>query len=190
MNKGKLIIISAPSGTGKGTIVRHLIERFPQLEFSISATSRAPRGEERDGIEYQFLSGEQFAELIERDEFVEWEEVYAGTYYGTLKSELQRIWNKGNAIVFDVDVKGGLRLKEIFGRDALTMFIMPPSIEELRARLVGRGTDAPEVIEKRLAKAEHEIAYNKSFDYIVVNDDLRDAVERAGQIITEFLQSK
>lgn len=188
--KGKLIIISAPSGTGKGTIVNHLIERFPQLEFSVSATSRAPRGEERDGVEYHFLSNEQFAQAVAEDRFVEWEEVYSGTCYGTLKSEFQRIWARDHVIVFDVDVKGGLRLKEIFDGDALSLFIMPPSIEELRRRLVGRGTDSIEVIEKRLAKAEFELAHRNSYDFIVVNDDLKTAIAEAEQIISNFLKQK
>ena len=146
---GKVIIFSAPSGSGKTTIVRHLLERYPQLEFSVSATSRAPRGQERDGVDYYFLSQEEFAKAVAENRFVEWEEVYKGTCYGTLRSEVERIWAKGHVIVFDVDVIGGINLKRIFGDDACSVFIMPPSIEELRRRLVGRGTDAPEVIERR-----------------------------------------
>ena len=150
---GKLIIFSAPSGSGKTTIVRKLLERMPQLEFSISATSRAPRGTERNGVDYYFLSAEEFRKAVEEGRFVEWEEVYAGTCYGTLRSELERIWSKGHTILFDVDVMGGINLKRIFGRDACSIFIMPPSIEELERRLQQRGTDAPEVIARRVAKA-------------------------------------
>ena len=184
---GKLIILSAPSGAGKSTIVKHLLKTFPRLEFSVSATSRAPRGTERNGVEYYFLSPEEFSKAVERDEFVEWEEVYAGTCYGTLCTELERIWGKGNVIIFDVDVKGGIRLKEIFGDNALSIFIMPPSIEELRSRLIGRGTDAPEVIERRIQKAETEISYCHKFDRIVVNDRLEEAVEEVTTLIRDFI---
>jgi guanylate kinase len=138
---GKVVIFSAPSGSGKTTIVRALLERYNQFEFSISATSRAPRGAERDGVDYYFLSAEEFAKKVTEEAFVEWEEVYAGTSYGTLKSEVERIWSKGNIILFDVDVMGGINLKRIFGDNACSIFIMPPSIEELRRRLEGRGTD-------------------------------------------------
>lgn len=184
---GKLIILSAPSGAGKSTIVKHLLKTFPRLEFSVSATSRAPRGTERNGVEYYFLSPEEFSKAVERGEFVEWEEVYAGTCYGTLCTELERIWGKGNVIIFDVDVKGGIRLKEIFGDNALSIFIMPPSIEELRSRLIGRGTDAPEVIERRIQKAETEISYCHKFDRIVVNDRLEEAVEEVTTLIRDFI---
>ncbi|MBE5033004.1 guanylate kinase [Gallalistipes aquisgranensis] len=184
---GKLVILSAPSGAGKSTIVKHLLKTFPRLEFSVSATSRAPRGTERNGVEYYFLSPEEFSKAVERGEFVEWEEVYAGTCYGTLCTELERIWSKGNVIIFDVDVKGGIRLKEIFGDKALSIFIMPPSIEELRSRLIGRGTDAPEVIERRIQKAETEISYCHKFDRIVVNDRLEEAVEEVTTLIRDFI---
>lgn len=184
---GKLVILSAPSGAGKSTIVKHLLKTFPRLEFSVSATSRAPRGTERNGVEYYFLSPEEFSKAVERGEFVEWEEVYAGTCYGTLCTELERIWSKGNVIIFDVDVKGGIRLKEIFGDKALSIFIMPPSIEELRCRLIGRGTDAPEVIERRIQKAETEISYCRKFDRIVVNDRLEEAVEEVSTLIRDFI---
>ena len=154
---GKLVIFSAPSGSGKTTIVRELLQRFPRLEFSVSATSRAPRGKERNGVDYFFLSPEEFRQAVQEDKFVEWEEVYSGTCYGTLRSEMERIWQKGNVIVFDVDVIGGLNLKRIFGDRACAIFIMPPSIETLRERLVKQGTDSPETIECRVAKAEFEL---------------------------------
>ncbi|MFI3304063.1 MAG: guanylate kinase [Rikenellaceae bacterium] len=187
MVENKLIIFSAPSGSGKSTIVNKLLQEFPMLEFSVSATSRAPRGVEQNGVEYFFLSQEEFAQRAEADEFVEWEEVYAGTCYGTLRSEMERIWAKGNVIIFDVDVMGGLRLKSIFGDAALALFIMPPSVEELRHRLVGRATDSAEVIEKRVAKATKEIAKSPEFDMVVVNDDLATAVAETASIITNFL---
>lgn len=187
MKNGKIIIFSAPSGAGKSTLIGHLLKRFPQLEFSISATSRAPRGSEVNGKEYYFLSNEEFKNKVAAGEFVEWEEVYAGTCYGTLRSELKRIWDKGHVIVFDVDVKGGVNLKKIFGADALSIFIMPPSVEELRRRLEKRGTDAPETIAKRVAKAEEEITYAPLFDKIVVNDSLESAIADAIRITESFI---
>ena len=185
---GKLVIFSAPSGSGKTTIVRELLKLFPQFEFSISATSRKPRGQEQHGIDYYFLSNEEFRQRVERDEFVEWEEVYEGTCYGTLKSEVERIWSKGNVIIFDVDVMGGINLKRLFGDDACSMFIMPPSVEELERRLRGRGTDSEEVIQKRIAKAEFELSKSPEFDHTVVNDDLQVAVDEAATIIRNFLK--
>ena len=187
MATGKLIIFSAPSGSGKTTIVKELLKIFPQFEFSISATSRAPRGQEQNGVDYFFLSQEEFRAKVEADEFVEWEEVYNGTCYGTLKSEMERIWSKGNVIIFDVDVMGGINLKRIFGDNARSIFIMPPSVEVLRERLVGRGTDSAETIEKRVAKAEFEISKAEQFDCVVVNDILADAVAQTKTIIEEFL---
>lgn len=184
---GKLLIFSAPSGSGKTTIVRRLLEQFSNLEFSISATSRAPRGVEKNGVDYYFLSAEEFAEAVAANKFVEWEEVYKGTCYGTLRSEMERIWNKGNIILFDVDVMGGIRLKEIFGEDALSIFVMPPSIEELRRRLEGRGTDAPEVIEKRIAKASFELTKAPEFDRQVINDDLEVAISEVAEIVKNFI---
>ena len=184
---GKLVIFSAPSGSGKTTIVRELLSRFPQFEFSVSATSRAPRGAERDGIDYFFLSPEAFRQAVREDRFVEWEEVYEGTCYGTLRSEVERIWAKGNVIVFDVDVIGGLNLKRIFGDDACSVFIMPPSVEELRRRLEGRGTDAPEVIDRRVAKAEFELTKAPEFDHVVVNDCLDEAVCGTCSILDQFI---
>ena len=187
MAQGKVVIFSAPSGSVKTTIVQALLKIFPQLEFSISATSRAPRGEEQHGREYYFLSAGEFAEAIASDSFVEYEEVYAGTHYGTLRSEVERIWKKGNVIIFDVDVMGGINLKRIFGDAARSIFIMPPSVGELRRRLVGRGTDSPEVIERRVAKAEFEIGKAPQFDVVVVNDDLQTAVDEAARIVGEFI---
>ncbi len=185
---GKLVIFSAPSGSGKTTIVRELLKHFPQFEFSISATSRNPRGQEQNGVDYYFMTNEEFRQRVERDEFVEWEEVYQGTCYGTLKSEMERIWSKGNVIIFDVDVMGGINLKKLFGDDACSMFIMPPSVEELERRLRGRGTDSEETILKRVAKAEFEISKAPEFDYTVVNDDLQVAIDEAKAIINKFLK--
>ena len=184
---GKVVIFSAPSGSGKTTIVRRLLAQYPQFEFSISATSRAPRGEERDGVDYYFLTAEAFAAKVKENAFVEWEEVYAGTSYGTLKSEVERIWAKGNVILFDVDVMGGINLKRIFGEKACSIFIMPPSVEELRRRLIGRATDTMEVIEKRVAKAAFEIEKAPQFDHTVVNDDLEQAIEDTRHILNDFL---
>lgn len=185
---GKVIIFSAPSGSGKTTIVHALLEQFPQLEFSISATSRAPRGAERDGVDYHFLTHEVFMQAVSENRFVEWEEVYQGTCYGTLRSEVERIWDKGCVIVFDVDVIGGINLKRIFGDNACSIFVMPPSVEELRRRLEGRGTDAPEVIERRVAKAEFELTKASEFDHVVTNDDLQTAIRDTAQILKNFIK--
>ena len=184
---GKIIIFSAPSGSGKSTIVNHLLSLGLGLEFSISATSRAPRGQERDGVAYYSLSAQEFERRIEAGDFVEHEEVYKGCYYGTLRSEVDRIWAKGNTIVFDVDVKGGLNLKRIFGDKALTVFIQPPSVDELRRRLVGRGTDSPEKIEQRLAKAGEELTFAPLFDAVVINDDLATAEAEAERKVRQFI---
>lgn len=184
---GKLIIFSAPSGSGKTTIVKRLMEMVEGLEFSVSATSRPPRGVEQHGRDYYFLSAEEFDAKVAENAFVEWEEVYAGTKYGTMRSELERIWAKGNTILFDVDVKGGVRLKSIFGDQALSIFVMPPSVEELRNRLVGRATDSPEKIEQRIAKAGEELGYADRFDRVVVNDDLELAVEQVRRAVEEFI---
>ena len=185
---GKVIIFSAPSGSGKSTIVNALLERLPSLEFSISATSRIPRGEERHGKEYYFLSEDEFCRRIESGDFVEWEEVYAGTRYGTLKSEVERIWKKGNVILFDIDVKGGINLKKKFGDNALAIFVMPPSVEELERRLLKRGTESAETIRKRIGRAELELSYADRFDRVIVNDDLPKAIDETEKAIVEFLK--
>lgn len=190
MSKGLVVIFSAPSGAGKSTIVHHLLEKFPQIEFSVSATSRAPRGAEVDGKDYYFFTADQFEQKIANNEFVEYEEVYAGTYYGTLRSEIQRLWDKGAVIAFDVDVKGGVNIKRLFGENALSVFVMPPSVKVLEERLRTRGTDSSESIAKRLAKAEEEIQYSPKFDKVLINDDLRRAFEEAEMIVGEFINSK
>ena len=186
-DKRKLIIFSAPSGSGKTTIVTEILKQFPKLEFSISATSRMPRGVEQDGKEYYFLSPQEFEQKASTDSFIEWEEVYKGTCYGTLRTEIERIWSSGNVIIFDVDVKGGLKLKEIFKDEALSIFIMPPSIPVLKDRLTKRGTETLEVIEKRIAKAEYEISLSEQFDTIVVNDDLEVAINEVHKVISESI---
>ncbi len=183
----KVLIFSAPSGAGKSTIVNHLLEVFPSLEFSVSATSRAPRGEERNGREYYFLSAEEFASRVASGDFIEWEEVYSGSCYGTLKSELDRIWAEGHVVVFDIDVQGGLNIKKLFGEQALSVFIMPPSVDELRRRLEGRGTDTPEAIERRVAKAESEMAQADRYDKIIVNDSLDTALAEAEDTVRKFI---
>ena len=189
MSKGKLLIFSAPSGSGKSTIVNFLMQEHPELNmhFSISCTTRAPRGTEKNGVEYFFLTPEEFKAKIAEGAFVEYEEVYTDRFYGTLKSQVENQINNGENVVFDVDVKGGCNLKEIFGSEALSVFVQPPSVEELRRRLVGRATDAPEVIEQRLAKAEEELTYAPKFDVIIVNDDLEIAKAEALKTIGEFL---
>ena len=184
----KVIIFSAPSGAGKSTIVNHLLGLYPELEFSISATSRAPRGQEKHGVEYYFFSADEFRKMIAQDKFVEYEEVYSGSFYGTLRSEVERIWAKGHAIVFDIDVQGGVNLKRIFGDQALSVFIQAPSVEVLRERLVGRGTDSEEAIERRVAKAASEMEFAAGkFDYVLINDDLQTALSEAEDTIARFL---
>ncbi len=185
--KGKLIIISAPSGSGKSTIIAHLMQQGLNLAFSISATSRPPRGQEQNGVEYFFLTPEEFRRRIEADDFLEYEEVYPGRFYGTLKEEVERQLAAGQNVVFDVDVKGGCRIKEFYGDRALSLFIQPPSVEELRRRLHGRGTDTPEVIEDRIARAEYELSFAPRFDAVVVNDDLTTARQEAEDILRRFL---
>ena len=189
MNKGKMLIVSAPSGSGKSTIVNWLMQEHPELQlyFSISCTSRAPRGTEQDGVEYFFLTPEEFRAKIENEEFLEYEEVYHDRFYGTLKAQVERQREAGQNVVFDVDVKGGVNIKRYYGDEALSLFIQPPSVDELRRRLEGRGTDTPEAIEDRLAKAEYELTFAPQFDRVVVNDDLETAKLEALQIINDFL---
>ena len=187
--RGKLIIISAPSGTGKSTIIGWLMKEHPELNlaFSISCTSRAPRGTEQNGVEYFFLTPEEFRERIENDEFLEYEEVYEGRFYGTLKAQVERQLEAGQNVVFDVDVKGGVNIKKYYGDEALSIFIQPPSIAELRRRLENRGTDAPEVIDQRIARAEFELTFADQFDKIVVNDDLAQAEQDALKLVKDFI---
>ena len=184
---GKLIIFSAPSGSGKSTIINYLLKQGLNLQFSISATSRPPRGTEQDGVEYFFLSPEEFKKRIANDEFVEYEEVYHDRFYGTLKSQVEKQLAEGQNIIFDVDVVGGCNIKRFYGDRALSVFIQPPSIEELRKRLEGRGTDSPETINSRIAKAEFELSYAPKFDLIVVNDELEKAEAQALEAIRKFL---
>ena len=189
--RGRLIIFSAPSGSGKSTIVNWLMKEHPELNlyFSISCTSRNPRGTEQDGIEYFFISPEQFREKISNDEFIEYEEVYENRFYGTLKSQVEKQLNAGQNVIFDVDVKGGISIKKFYGKDALSIFIQPPSIEELRKRLEGRATDTPEAIETRLAKARYELSFSNQFDTIIINDDLTKAEEKVYSLIFSFINT-
>lgn len=184
----KVVIFSAPSGSGKSTIVAYCLKLFPQLAFSVSATSRAPRGEEKDGEAYYFLTADKFRELIEADALVEWQEVYAGSYYGTLKSEVDRLWAEGKVIIFDVDVVGAYNLKKYFGDQALSILVKAPSVEVLRERLVARATDSPEAIERRLAKASQELEFAEGkVDYTLINDDLASAYSDAERVVGEFI---
>lgn len=187
MKSGKLVIFSAPSGAGKTTIVKHLLSRNLNFGFSISATTRKPRGAEQNGKDYYFLSVEEFKNKIEREEFLEWEEVYPGCFYGTLKSEVERICRNGQNILFDVDVVGGSNIKKYYGEKALAVFIQPPSIQELEKRLLARSTDCIEVIKERIAKAEHELTYVHLFDIIIINDQLDVALQEAEEKVSEFL---
>lgn len=187
MDNRKAVIFSAPSGSGKSTIVSHILKLHPELKFSVSAASRAPRGEEKNGVAYWFISADEFRKRIADNEFVEYEEVYPGSFYGTLKSEVERIWDNGDAIIFDVDVKGGVNLKKYFGDRALSVFIQAPSVEVLRQRLVSRATDSPDAIERRVAKAAEEMTYADKFDHIIVNDDLQKAYADAEKLVDDFL---
>lgn len=188
MTKGKIIILSAPSGTGKSTIISRLMDyEGLKLGFSISATSRAPRGEEKDGREYYFLTSEEFHKRVENGEFVEWEEVYAGTCYGTLVSEVERVTGSGRNLIMDIDVKGALNVKKRYGKDALSIFILPPSVEELERRLRARSTDSEESIARRLDKAEYEMGFSDKFDRRVVNDSLDSCCSEVKKLIEEFI---
>lgn len=191
MSQGKLIIFSAPSGAGKTTIVHHVLKQFPdQLEFSISACTRAKRPNEIHGKDYYFLSVEEFKSKIKKNEFVEWEEVYTGQFYGTLKSEIERIWNVGKHVIFDLDVQGGINLKRQFGRKALSVFVMPPSIQELENRLQQRKTETPQSIVKRISKAKQEIEMASQFDKILMNDNLEQTCRDAEKLVSEFLEKE
>ena len=184
----KVIIFSAPSGSGKTTLVKHALEVVSELEFSISCTTRQPRGTEVQGVDYHFLSPDEFRAKIAEDAFVEYEEVYTDKYYGTLKSEVENIWTKGKVVIFDVDVKGGISLKKYFGEKALSIFIEPPSIAELERRLISRATDDAETIKTRVAKAEEELSYANQFDVIVINENLDEAKEKVESLIKEFIK--
>ena len=185
--KGKLIIFSAPSGSGKSTLVQYLLTQVPGFAFSISATSRAPRGAEKDGVDYYFLSLEEFQQRVAEEAFLEWEEVYPGQCYGTLKTEVEKSWSVGNAVGFDIDVVGGKNLKAQFGDQALALFIQAPSVEELERRLVARGTDSPEKIKLRIEKASWEMNQSEYFDHIIINDDLERAKAEAKKLLVDFL---
>ena len=185
----KVIIFSAPSGSGKTTLVKHCLEHFPELEFSISCSTRNPRGTEKDGVDYHFISPEKFRQKIWEEAFVEFEEVYEDKYYGTLKSEVERIWNDGKTVIFDVDVKGGIALKKYFGEQALSIFIMPPSIQELERRLIARATEDADTIQTRVEKAEQEMTFQNEFDKILVNTDLETAKAEIEKLVSEFLNS-
>ena len=186
---GKLIVISAPSGAGKTSIVHYLLKNISELSFSISVCSRDKRTHETDGKDYHFLGVEEFKNKIKEDAFLEWEEVYKNQYYGTLKSELQRIWDDGKTVIFDVDVIGGLNIKKQYPKECLSVFIMPPSVDVLRERISSRGSESEEMLEKRLNKAEEEISRNQEFDSVILNDDFEIACKEAKQIITNFIKS-
>ena len=187
MNTGKIIIITAPSGAGKTSITRYLLEQFPQLSFSISAATRECRFNEVNGKDYYFLSEDDFQQKIANNEFVEWEMVYEGRYYGTLKSELQRIWKEHKAPLLDVDVQGGIHIQQLYPQNCLSLFIEPPSIEELKRRLEARGTETPESLKARINKASVELSFKNEFDHIIINDDLKRACKEAEEIVREFL---
>lgn len=187
LHHGKLIILTAPSGSGKTTITRYLLHRYPSLAFSISATTRAPRGNEQNGVEYYFLSVEAFKHKIEEHAFIEWEMVYEGKYYGTLKTELERIWSEGKVPMLDIDVKGAIHVQQEFAGDCLSIFIQPPSVEELRRRLLTRGTETPESLETRISKASYEMSFSHQFSQIIYNKDLDKACADTEQVIKDFL---
>jgi len=184
---GKLIIFSAPSGAGKTTIVQHLLGKIPELEFSVSATTRKPRGEEKNGEDYYFITKEEFLHRIAKKQFVEFEEVYNGTFYGTLRTEIERIWQHGKTVIFDIDVEGGLHLKRKYDGQALAIFVQPPSLEVLKQRLAGRGTDSPDKLHERFIKAEKELNYAPQFDIILKNHDLETACKEAEDLVKGFI---
>mgnify|MGYP000972493699 FL=1 len=186
--QGKLLLFCGPSGSGKTTIVRHLLDTDPRLAFSISATTRPKRETETDGVDYHFISVDEFKRRIDAGEFVEWEEVYKDRFYGTLRSEVDRLWRENKVVVFDVDVEGGLQLKKTFGELLLAVFVMPPSVEALHQRLTARQSETPESLKARVAKAEHELTYAFRFDRVIVNDTLEHALEEAKQVVAGFVQ--
>ncbi len=186
--QGKLLLFCGPSGSGKTTIVRHLLDTDPRLAFSISATTRPKRETETDGVDYHFISVNEFKRRIDAGEFVEWEEVYKDRFYGTLRSEVDRLWRENKVVVFDVDVEGGLQLKKTFGELLLAVFVMPPSVEALHQRLTARQSETPESLKARVAKAEHELTYAFRFDRVIVNDTLEHALEEAKQVVAEFVR--
>ena len=190
MKKGKLFVFSAPSGSGKTTLVHHLLRQGLPLGFSISATSRKPRGEEQDGKDYHFLTEKAFKQKIGEDAFIEYEEVYEGTFYGTLKSEVDRLWSEGKHVLFDIDVKGGLKVKEQYPEETLAVFVQPPSIEALEERLRSRGTETEEKIQQRLDKSAGELVFSQDFDVILVNDDLTTAKREVVRLVKQFISNK
>jgi guanylate kinase len=190
IQNGKLIIIAAPSGAGKTTIVKHVLQQLPQLSFSVSATTRPIREGEKNGKDYYFLAEQEFKSRIANDEFIEWEMVYVGKYYGTLKSELLRVWNNDQHIIFDVDVEGGLHIKNKYPTNSLAIFINPPSLETLKQRLTDRNTESDESLNERISKAEHEMSFASEFDVVLTNDDLQKALLEAEKLITDFLEKK
>ena len=187
--QGKLLLFCGPSGSGKTTIVHHLLKTFPQLQFSVSATTRSRRENEREGVDYYFITVDEFKERIIRDEFVEWEEVYSNGFYGTLKSEVERIRKENKSVIFDVDVEGGLHIRQHYGKDLLAVFVMPPSVDELHNRLQSRLTETPETLSMRIRKADHELTYAYRFDKIIVNDSLDKSLAEAASMVDEFLRA-
>lgn len=187
--QNKLIIITAPSGSGKTSITKHLMQQFPQLAFSISAATRPPRGTEKNGVDYHFMSEEDFTAKIQNNEFVEWEMVYEGKYYGTLKEELQRIWNENKIPVLDIDVKGAIHVQQQFQQTSLSLFIEPPSVEELKKRLLSRGTETAESLAARVNKASYELSFKEHFNKVIVNDDLQKACKEAVAVVHNFINS-
>jgi guanylate kinase len=188
-HNGKLIIFSAPSGAGKTTIVQHLLKKIPELEFSVSATTRKPRGDEEEGKDYYFITKQEFLHRIAKKQFVEFEEVYSGTFYGTLRTEIERIWSHGKTVIFDIDVEGGLHLKRKYDGSALAVFVQPPSLEVLKERLAGRGTDTHDKLQERFEKAAKELNYAPEFDIILKNHDLQTACEEAEELVKNFLKN-
>lgn len=185
----KLIIITAPSGAGKTSITRYLMREFPVLEFSISAATRQPRGNEKDGVDYYFISPDDFQQKIQQKEFAEWEMVYEGKYYGTLKSELKRIWNKQHVPVLDIDVKGAIHIQQQYPENKLSIFVEPPSVDELKKRLMSRGTESEESLQARVNKASYELSFKEHFDEVILNDNLENACRKAKELVQRFLQS-